>query len=104
MADQTGWNAKDSKDNAAATATKAAETGKQHIVYSVSASFSATATKLLQILDGVTVVWEGYVYDKEKIPFPKGLSISKSAACSALLAASGTGGIIGKVNLHGVTR
>jgi len=97
---QAGWAEVDSKSNAVATATKAAITNKQHIVYSVDASFSATATILLQIKDGTTVVWEGYVYDSREVTFPSGLAITKGAACSAVLAAGGVG-ITGKVTLHG---
>lgn len=102
MAEQTGWAVKDSKTNSAATAAKAAEAGKQHTVFSVDASFASTASALLQILDGTTVVWESYVYDAKEITFPRGLSITKGSACSAVLAASG--GPLQKVNLHGITR
>jgi predicted dinucleotide-utilizing enzyme len=100
-----GWLAKDSQDNATATATKAALTGKQHVIYSVSASFSATAAnKLVQLKDGTTVIWEGYVTDNgREFTFPKGIGIARGAACSATLAASGAGGTIGKLNLHGET-
>lgn len=98
-----GWIETDSQDNAAATAAHAAATGKQHIIYGVSASFSATATKLLQIKDGSTVVWEGYVYDKTDLTFPQGIAATQGNAVSAVLAASGAGGTIGKVNLHGET-
>ncbi|MCK5640810.1 MAG: hypothetical protein KAJ19_08435, partial [Gammaproteobacteria bacterium] len=64
---------------------------------------SATNIQLLQIKDGATIIWEDYVYDKVNIPFPAGLSATKGNAVSAVLAASGTGGQIGKVNLHGIT-
>lgn len=104
MSDQAGWVVKDSKDDAIATAAKAAETGKRHIIHSVDASFSATTAKLLQIKDDTDIVWEGYVYDSREVPFPKGFTLTKGNACSAVLAASGTGGNIGKVNLHGTTR
>lgn len=104
MADQTGWVAKDSQDDAVATATQAAESGKKHTVYSVDASFSGAVTKLLQIKDGSDIAWEGYVVNSREVVFPKGLSITKGNAVSAVLAASGTGGTIGKVNIHGTTR
>ena len=90
--ERAGWVATDSKDNATATATKAAETGRHHMVYSVDASFSATAIQLLQIKDGTTVIWEGHVHDSREVQFPAGISISLGAAASAVLAASGTGG------------
>ena len=108
---RTGWVETDSEDNAEATASRAAETGRQHVVYSVDASFSAinAGLVLLQVKDGTTTVWEGYAgsdtdgstyIEKE---FPAGLTITLGAACSAVLAASGTGGTVGKVNIHGVT-
>ena len=103
MSDQAAWIEADSQTNAVATATKAAASSRQHIVYGVSASFSATATALLQIKDGTTVVWEGYVYDKESVDFPRGIAMTRGGATSAVLAAGG-GGIVGKVNLHGTTR
>lgn len=104
MSDQTGWVEDASADNAETTATKAAVSGKSHVVFSVDASFTSAATKLLQIKDGTTVVWSGMVYSSREVRFPKGLTITRSAACSAVLAASGAGGNTGYVNLHGVTR
>lgn len=106
MANQGGWIAKDSKDNATATATKAAVSGKQHVVHGVDASFSVTpaAPCLLQVLDGASVVWEGYASSPVSIPFGAGISITVGNATSAVLAASGTAGRIGKVNLHGRTK
>jgi len=102
--ERAGWVATDSQDNATATATKAAVTGRHHIVYSADASFSVTATiQILQIKDGTTVIWEGYVHSSREVVFPGGISTSIGAAASAVLAASGTGGTIGKVNLHGTT-
>ncbi|KKL97624.1 hypothetical protein LCGC14_1832630 [marine sediment metagenome] len=99
-----GWIEQDSQDDAIATATHAAKTRENHVVMSVSASFSTSTTKLLQIKDDTTVVWEGYVYSSENIPFPNGIEITQGKACSAVLAASGTGGVIGKVNLTGISR
>lgn len=102
MSNQTGWIEKASDTNAVTTATKAAITNRQHIVYGVDASFASTASALLQILDGVSVVWEGYVYNSREVDFPKGISITRGNAVSAVLAASG--GPIQKVNLHGSTK
>lgn len=100
---QVGWIEQDSEDDAIATATHAAETGKQHVIMSCSASFSATKTVLLQLKDDSTVIWEGYVYNSAHVSFPQGIGITPGNACSAVLAASGTGATIGKVNLTGVT-
>ncbi len=99
-----GWSEIDSKDNAIATATRAADASKSHIVFAVSASFSATKSAiLLQIKDATTVIWEDYVYDSQPFTFPRGLKIAEGNACSAVLAASGTGAVLGKVNLHGAS-
>jgi selenophosphate synthase len=102
MPNQTGWSETASDTNAETTATRAAESGRQHIIYGVSASFATTATALLQVKDGSTVIWQDYVYDKLNLTFPQGLSATKGNAVSAVLAASG--GPIQKVNIHGITK
>lgn len=99
-----GWIARASADNALATATKAAVSGRQHIVYGVTASFSGAASnKLLTIKDGTTVVFQAYVTSLASVQFPRGIAITPGAACSAELAASGAGATLGDVNLHGAT-
>lgn len=103
IASKRGWVEKDSKDNAAATATRAAETGKIHYITGVFASYSAAKTLLLQIKDGSTVIAEQYVVNSEAITFPTPIRATKGNAVSAVLAASGTDGTIGKVNLTGFT-
>lgn len=102
MSDQSGWVAAATASAGIATATKAAETGKQHVVYSADASaVGAAEILLLQIKDGTTVVWEGHVHQSRETLFPKGLSITRGSACSAVLAA---GAGVTKVNLHGTTK
>lgn len=105
MADpRPGWIARASADNALATASKAADGTRQHIVYGVTASFStAAANKLLTIKDGTTIVFQAYVTNALSIVFERGIAMTPGGACSAELAASGTGGQSGDVNLHGVT-
>ena len=98
-----GWNDTASADNDTATATKAGVTGSSHFVTHVSASFGGAATKLLQIKDGDTVIWEKYVVNSDDIAFLIPLPITADNAVSAVLAASGTGGTLGKVNLVGFT-
>lgn len=100
---QAGWVVYDSDDNAASTAAKAAATGRQHVIYSVHASFSGAATKLLQVKDGTTVIFAAYVVNSFTLHFPGGIAATPGAAVSAELAASGTGGMIGTVGLHGAT-
>jgi hypothetical protein len=97
------WNEKDSQDNLAATAKRVASPNKKHYITGVSASFSAAATKLLQIKDGVAVIWEGYVHNGQPFDFLQPLEITAGNEVSAVLAASGTAGVIGKVNLTGFT-
>jgi hypothetical protein len=91
-------------DNATATATKAAVSGRQHVVRGVDAAFTNAAVgKLLTIKDGTTVIWRGYVHSQREVTFPSGIAITIGNACSAELSASGTGGQNGSVNLHGTT-
>lgn len=96
-----GWVESDSQDNALATATKAAETSKTHVITGVYASYSAAVTGLLQIKDDTTVIFEQYVVNATEIPL--NITATQGNAVSAELAASGTLGQIGKVNLTGYT-
>jgi hypothetical protein len=97
------WSETDSKDDAVATATHAAVTGKQYRATHVQASFSAAPSSpvLLQIKDGTTVVWEGYVALAEGIDVSLAIPGTLGNLMSATLAASGTGGRVGKVNIQG---
>jgi hypothetical protein len=102
MADQSGWIAIGSGSAGVATATKAAAANKEHIIHSVDASaVGAAEILLLQIKEDTTIIWEGHVHQSRGITFPKGISITRGKACSAVLAA---GAGVTKVNLHGVTR
>jgi hypothetical protein len=100
---RNGWVASASADNALATATKAGEAGKSHYVTTITASFSAAATALLQVKDGAAVIAEHYVKDGAVIALPTPIKITAGNAVSAELAASGTTGTIGKVTLVGFT-
>ncbi len=102
MADRE-WSEAASADDAIATATHAAVTGNQYRVTHFQASFSIdpSAPVLLQIKDGSTVVWEGYVALSEGIDIALAIPGTPGNLMSATLAASGTGGTIGKVNLQG---
>lgn len=95
--------AKDSKDNAVATALAVAGTATQRYYitgYDVSYSVAATGG-LLQLLDGATVIWEQYISGRNFINFIQPIKGSLASSFSAVLTASGTAGVIGKINLRG---
>lgn len=95
--------AKDSKDNAVATATAAAGTATQrYFITGMDASYSTGATSgLLQLLDGATVIWEGYFSSALRHNFIHPIKGSLASSFSAVLTASGTAGVIGKVDIRG---
>lgn len=95
--------AKDSKDNAIATATAAAGTAVQrYYITGMDASFSTSVTAgLLQLLDGATVIWEGYFSSALRHNFIHPIKGSLASSFSAVLTASGTAGVIGKVDIRG---
>lgn len=101
----TEWRETDSDDNAASTATKAAVANKRHTISTVSASYStASTTGLLTItvtLGGTSSTITHYVHGADVIPLEIRGDIN--TAVSASLAASGTGGVVGRVNMIGHT-
>ncbi len=98
-----GWVEYDTQNNDTATATKAAASGKQHIIYAVGASFASTiADKTLTIKDGTTTIWQHTFSDSLHREFPAGIAITPGAAVSAELEAAGSA-VIGNVTLHGRT-
>jgi hypothetical protein len=104
-----GWNVRASASNGIATAAKGGDANKQHVVYSVSASFSAapSAPVLCQIVDPDvspnTVLWEDYVSAPVVAAFPAGITVPVGHNVEAILGAGGST-IVGKVNLHGASR
>lgn len=95
------WTATASQDNLLATATKAAVAGKAHTIRTIVASFSVANVKLLQVKVDTTVVLEQYVHNAEVIQLD--YRAPAGSAVSAELAASGTGGQVGKVAIVGHT-
>lgn len=95
--------AKDSQDNATSTATATEGTNQtRYYITGVNASYSVAGTSgLLQLKDDTTVIWEQYIHGSADIHFPSAILGSKEKSVSAVLAASGTLGEIGKVNLIG---
>lgn len=97
------WSVTATADNLAATATKAAETGKSHYVTSISGAFSAAAIKLMTLKDGTTIVGNHYVHNEFGLTFPAPIKLTSGNLAGLSLAASGTVGVIGAVNLNGFT-
>lgn len=92
-----------SADNVASTITIAAPaTGKSHYLYGISAGFSAVATKLLTIKDGVTVKENIIVVNAHNDNRAKPLKVD--GALEVSLAASGTLGNIGYVTVRYETK
>lgn len=98
------WSITATADNAAATATRAAEAGKSHYITAIFGSFSAAAIKLATLKDGTTVIGNYYVHNADSVPLARPLKITSGAAAELSLAASGTAGVIGAVTLKGYTR
>lgn len=101
---RNGWIEYDRKDNALGTATKAAVSGKTHVIYSINAGYTNAATVgLLTLKDGVTTILEIDFIGSDTFVFPDGIAISSGAATSCTLSASGTGGVLGSISIHGNT-
>lgn len=98
------WTVSASADNALATASKAAEAAKRHYITAVGGSFSNAVTRLLQIKKGTDVIWEQYVVNSFSHEFARPIQGDVNELVSAELAASGTAGQLGKVNITGYTR
>ena len=95
-----------SADNATATATLPAPGASlRNFVVKVDASFgTSTVSGLLQVKSGTTVIAEKYVHGSGAFDFPDlngRPAINANEAMSAELAASGTGGVLGKVFIQG---
>lgn len=96
--------AKDSKDNAVATALAAVGNSDQrYFITGFDASFSAATTtfELIQLLDGATVIYEQYFNTAIRHNFISPIQGSLASSFSAVLTASGTAGVIGKVDIRG---
>ncbi len=106
-----GWNVSGSAaSGSVATAQKPALSQKQHIIYSISASFLAAPAGgiLCQIVDPDvspnTVLWEGYfggAVDPPERTFPRGICAPIGHSVAAYLANAST---TAKVEMHGMTR
>lgn len=106
-----GWNeTATSVAGLPAVALRKAEVNKQHIIYGVSAQFSAAPALpvLLAIVDPDIspnrVYWQGEVPVTNNLSeiFLAGICIETGAAVAAVLSSNGS--LLGTVNLHGNTR
>jgi hypothetical protein len=101
----TEWVASANADNSAATATKSAVADKRHTAAVVVASYSTASTSgLLTItytIGATSTTVTHYVHGADVIPLE--LRGDINTLVSAGLAASGTGGVVGRVNLIGHT-
>lgn len=103
MSTTADWTVRAGNDNATSTATKSGIAGQRHYVTGIAASYatSPAAPKLLEIKDGTTVVWSVYLTNTFTHNFDRPLRITRGAAAEAVLAASGTGGVVSTVTLDG---
>lgn len=101
----SSWVESTTADNAVATATRAAPSGGiSHYITSVSGSFSATVSgATLTLKQGTTEVARWNVYDSFSLSFSSPIKLDPGDAANLELAASGTLGNIGAVNMTGYT-
>lgn len=104
----TQWSVIDSKTNATATATKAADSAKQHFVTGISFSASAAigAAVTVQVKDGATVLDQFQIPATMVTPlvvhYHPPLTITVGNAASVTVGALGAG-VVGTVVLKGKT-
>ncbi len=92
-------------DNLAATITLAVPpVGQAHYLHGISAGFSAAATKLLTVKDGVATKENIIVVNSYNEGRVKPLKITDATALEVSLAASGTLGNIGYLTVRYETR
>jgi hypothetical protein len=101
----TEWSVSDSDDNAESTASKAAKTTGRHTLSVVIASYSSSSTTGLLTINyteaGTAKTITHYVHGADVIPLE--IQGDTNTLVSGVLAASGTGGVTGKVTIVGHT-
>lgn len=92
-------------DNALATATRAAEPGRRHVMTKIEASYSSSSTSgLLVVRRGSTVIARKHIHGAGAMDLgDPGFVASTNEAVSAELSASGTAGVTGTVTVLGFT-
>ena len=106
MVNQAGWVVTNSTGSTGPTATKAAETDGQHILFGVAASWNAAdvVPKILTVLDSTTVIARLYVGGTPvAVGWSQGLPIGRGHAATASLEASSSAATFGLLALHGAT-
>jgi hypothetical protein len=104
----TAWTVVDSKTNAVATATKAADSTKQHYLTGISFSMSAApaAAVTVQVLDGATVIDQFQIPAAAQAPiianYVPPIQITPKNSLSSTVGALGAG-VVGTVVLKGKT-
>lgn len=96
------WVENATADDAVATASRAAESGKTHYITAIIASYSATSEGQVNVKDGGSSIFTVDCYDDLIIPL-KPLRITPGNAVSAELDASGGAGNVGTITLIGYT-
>lgn len=101
---KASWIVAANATNAAATATRAAPTGGiSHYVTGIAASFSASATGVMLVLNqGATEIGRWYVHDVFALVFPSPIKVDPARAVSLVLSAGGSG-VVGAVTMNGYT-
>ena len=98
------WNATAIVDNGVAVANRAAPpAGGRHYVTGISGSFNAALIRLMRLLIGGVVAQNFHVHNQRDVEFDTPIECPVDAAVSVDLAASGTAGQVGTVNLRGFT-
>lgn len=106
MKEQHGWS-KTASGTTTATATKAAEAGRQHVIFGahIGANFGTGTDMTITIKDGSTTIWETVTDGGANLyidpVFPRGIPITRGNACSVTVTKAGA---TIRVNLNGVTR
>lgn len=104
------WTAVTQADNASAAPSVAANTTKRHYITKVVCGYSAApaAAKTMTLTDGATNVVRCYFtttdFGTKVFDFNPPLEFTVNSIASATLPASGTGGVLGHISIHGFTR
>lgn len=101
---KASWVETDNADNAVATATRAAVADQSHFITGISASFSAAAAgKLLLLKEGSVEKMRFHVTNDFSEDFNSPVQLDPGLEANLVLVASGTGAVIGAVNIKGYT-